>query len=156
MKAMILSFAAFVVTASGLAVMGSHPAAAAVLSTTCAGAGYSYIGSYPINSTELNNSPRTGTLSVYYKSSTGKNCAQATCGSGYCYTMYRTVAIRPHGKSTWDSVDSGNFQYYAGGVTTTYSTAGKCIDVYARFGQQGEVSGTPLYGSTYRPGVFCD
>jgi hypothetical protein len=153
MKSMILSFAALVVTASGLAAMGSRPAEAAVLSTSCAGAGYSYIGSYPIYSSMLNQ--RTGTLGVYYKSSTGKNCAQATCGSGYCFTMYRTVAIKPHGKSTWDSVDSGNFQYYAGGVTTTYSTAGKCIDVYARFGEQGDTSGTPLYGSAARYGVFC-
>jgi hypothetical protein len=156
LKTTFLSLAAFVVTASGLAALGAHPANAAVLSTTCAGAGYSYIGSYGIYSSMLKNA-RTGTLGVYYKSSTGKNCAQATCGNGYCFTMYRTVAIKPHGKSTWDSVDSGNFQYYAGGVTTTYSTAGKCIDVYARFGEQGDVSGEPLYGSgsTPRAGAFC-
>lgn len=153
MKKMLLTFAAFVVVTSGIAAMGARPAEAAVLSTSCAGAGYSYIGSYPIYSSMMN--ARTGTLGVYYKSSTGKNCAQATCGSGWCYSMHRTVAIKPHGKSTWDSVDAGNFQYYAGGVTTTNSTAGKCIDVYGRFSNEGDSTGTPLYGATARYGVFC-
>lgn len=153
MKSMLLSFAAFVVVASGVAALGARPANAAVLSTTCSGAGYSYIGSYPIYSSIMN--ARTGTLGVYYKSSTGKNCAQATCGTGYCYEMYRSVAIKPSGKSTWDSVDAGNFHTYAGGVTTTYSTAGKCIDVYARFSNEGDASGTPLFGATARYGVFC-
>ena len=153
-KGLILGLAAFVVMTSGLVALGARPANAAVLSTTCPGAGYSYVGSYGIYSSMLKNA-RTGTLGVYYKSSTGKNCAQATCGSGYCDTMYRSVAIKPHGKSTWDSVDAGNYTSYAGGVTTTYSTAGKCIDVYARFAEQGDVSGTALYGTVSKQGVFC-
>jgi len=152
---MLLSFAAFVVTASGFAVLGAHPANAAVLSTTCTGAGYSYVGSYPINMYKSGAVyARTGTLGVYYNSSTGKNCAQATCSSGWCFTMYRTVAIKPHGKSTWDSIDSGNYTSYAGGVTTTYSAAGKCIDVYARFSTQGDRYGD-AFGSTSRYGVLC-
>lgn len=156
MKSMLLSFAAFVVTASGFAAMGAQPANAAVLSTSCTGAGYSYIGSYPINMYKGSEVyARTGTLGVYYNSSTGKNCAQATCSGNWCFTMYRTVAIKPSGKATWDSVDSGNFQYYAGGVTTTYSTAGKCIDIYARFSQQGDASGDALYGATAKYGKFC-
>lgn len=151
-RGLMLGFAAFVVMASGLAALSARPANAAVLSTTCPGAGYSYIGSYPISTSNFG---RTGTLGVYYNKATGKNCAQATCSPGYCYTMYRSVAIKPHGKSTWDSVDAGNFHDYAGGVTTTYSAAGKCIDIYARFSNQGDATGTGLFGTTSRSGVFC-
>jgi hypothetical protein len=155
MRGAVLAFAAFVVALSGVAAMNSTPASA--MSGTCASNGYSLVGTQPIYMRKADTTivARTGTLEVYYKSSTGKNCAMAKCTGNWCFTMYRWVGIRPSSRdSGWDEIDAGNFSSYAGGVDTTNSTRGKCIDVDARFGGQSQPNDAG-YGHTYLRNAYC-
>lgn len=105
--------------ASTTLVMGAAPAGAA---GPC-GSSYSRVGVYPIPKTGT----RTGTLEVYYSSSTGKNCALAYgYGSNYGTTTWKGVSIS-RGDGTGYSVDADYYQYYAGPVYV--SAPGQCIDV---------------------------
>jgi hypothetical protein len=152
-RAIALSFAAFVVAISGVAAVGSTPASAA--SETCASKGYSVRGTYGIYQ-ERNDGTRvkrTGTLEVYYKKSTGKNCVMAQCFGTECgKTEYRVAAIRPSGQTKWDEINAGYWDKYAGPAETLRSTAGRCIDVYARF---GATTTDTTWGETQRNNVFC-
>lgn len=156
-----LSFAAFVVALSGVVAVGAINSSSAAAGTmvTCYSKGYGTpVASYPIyQRSTVSNAiiARTGTLEVYYKSSTGKNCAMAKCyGSGCGPSMGRTVAIKPSGDANWDDVDQGMFAIYAGPVETDYSTRGRCVDVYARFGTSTAAT-DDTYGSIYKSKILC-
>ncbi|WP_127933522.1 hypothetical protein [Nonomuraea polychroma] len=72
---------------------------------------------------------RTGTLEVYYGSSTGKNCALAYGYGAYANTMsWKRVSISRADGSQEDT-DADYYQYYAGPVYV--SAPGQCIDVGA-------------------------
>lgn len=106
---------------------------------------------------------QTGTLEVYYKSSTGKNCIMAKCqaSTGWCWEkpMYRVVAVReskPGPQTTWEGWDGGMYTSYAGPVVTNGSTAGKCIDIYAGFTESASDSNPTKYGRFYAENLHCE
>ncbi len=70
---------------------------------------------------------RTGTLEVYYSSSTGKNCA-LTYGYGPYdgTTSWKRVTIS-RADGSGEHTNAGHYQYYAGPVYV--SAPGQCIDV---------------------------
>ncbi|MEV4833917.1 hypothetical protein AB0K05_05305 [Nonomuraea sp. NPDC049486] len=102
-------------------VAGAAPAGAA---GPC-GSSYSRVGVYAVSK----NGTRTGTLEVYYSSSTGKNCA-LTYGYGQYdgTTSWKHVTIS-RGDGSGADTDAGNYKYYAGPVYV--SAPGQCIDVSA-------------------------
>ncbi|MFI6457314.1 hypothetical protein ACIBF6_37880 [Streptosporangium amethystogenes] len=101
-------------------VAGATPASAA---GPCGG-GYSRVGVYAIPASGA----RTGTLEVYYNSSSGKNCALTYGYGSYAGRVNRKqVGISLAGKSAWAGVDNGMFKYYAGPVYV--SARGKCISL---------------------------
>ncbi|MGP3918045.1 hypothetical protein [Nonomuraea sp. 10N515B] len=105
--------------ASTTLVAGATPASAA---GPC-GSSYSRVGVYAIPQSGT----RTGTLEVYYSSSTGKNCALAYgYGSTYGATTWKGVSISRADGSGYDP-DADYYQYYAGPVYV--SAPGQCIDV---------------------------
>ncbi|NBE93062.1 hypothetical protein FE391_07660 [Nonomuraea sp. KC401] len=109
------------VAASATMAMGAAPAGAA---GPC-GSSYNRVGVYAIN--HKVDGSRTGTLEVYYSSSTGKNCA-LTYGYGkYANTKsWKGVAIS-RGDGSGNDSDAGEFTHYAGPVYV--SAPNQCIDV---------------------------
>ncbi|MEV0615077.1 spore-associated protein A [Nonomuraea sp. NPDC050404] len=100
---------------------GATPASAA---GPC-GNSYTRVGVYKIGVEKYGY--QTGTLEVYYSSSTGKNCA-LTYGAGpYANkTSWKGVVIS-RGDGSGKDTDAGDFKYYAGPVYV--SAPGQCIDV---------------------------
>jgi hypothetical protein len=156
MRAALLSFAAFVVALSGVAAVSSTPASA--LSGTCASNGYGLVGQNAIYMTKGDGTKlRTGTLEVYYKSSTGKKCAMAKCSSGWCWNMYRVVAIKDGNNTAgWEGWDGGMYTSYAGPVVTSSSTRGRCIDVYAAFTQRAGDPDPEAFGVANLNNKYCN
>ncbi|OUD00122.1 hypothetical protein [Streptosporangium minutum] len=106
-------------------VAGAAPASAA---GPCGG-GYSRVGVYAIPASGA----RTGTLEVYYSSSSGKNCALAYGYGSYAGRVTRkAVALGLGGATAWAGADNGMFAHYAGPVYV--SARGKCIDVRGQVG----------------------
>ena len=101
-------------------VAGAAPAGAA---GPC-GSSYSRIGVYAIS---RGDGTRTGTLEVYYSSSSGKNCALTYgYGSFANTTSWKRVTIS-RGDGSGEVTDAGHYKTYAGPVYV--SAPGQCIDV---------------------------
>lgn len=100
---------------------GATPAGAA---GPC-GSSYSRVGVYAVSK----DGTRTGTLEVYYSSSTGKNCALTYGYGSYANTLsWKRVTIS-RGDGSGRSTDAGEYKIYAGPVYV--SAPGQCIDVGA-------------------------
>lgn len=119
------------------------------------GAGYSRVGSHAIRDWENNGGDSyVGTLEVYYSGSAKRNCAIARCEGSNCgKVQYRDVYIRRSGDTSWNDYDRGWFSKYAG-PAYSYGSAGRCIDIVARFsslapgqsvGDKGAVSVSRAY-----------
>ncbi|MEO3806098.1 hypothetical protein [Nonomuraea sp. B1E8] len=109
------------IAASATMVAGAAPAGAA---GPC-GSSYARVGVYAIH--HKVDGSRTGTLEVYYSSSTGKNCA-LTYGYGkYANTKSWKGVIISRGDGSGEDADAGEFTYYAGPVYV--SAPNQCIDV---------------------------
>ncbi|MFB4273561.1 hypothetical protein [Nonomuraea sp. GTA35] len=106
-------------TASVTLMAGAAPAGAA---GPC-GSSYSRVGVYSIS----RDGTRTGTLEVYYSSSTGKNCALTYGYGSYANTTSWKGVVISRGDGSGESYDAGNYKYYAGPVYV--SAPGQCIDV---------------------------
>ncbi|WP_329089483.1 MULTISPECIES: hypothetical protein [unclassified Streptosporangium] len=119
-RSKIATLAGAAVLVSTWLVSGATPASAA---GPCGG-GYNRVGVYPIPA----GGARTGTLEVYYNSSSGKNCALAYGYGRYAGSKNRKqVAISLSGKTSWADADNGLFVHYAGPVYV--SARGKCISL---------------------------
>jgi hypothetical protein len=117
--ATLLSGAALV--ASTTLVAGAAPASAA---GPC-GSSYTRVGVYPVK----RDGTRTGTLEVYYSSTTGKNCALTYGYGAYANTRSWKSVVISRGDGSGEDSNSGEFTYYAGPVYV--SASGQCIDVEA-------------------------
>lgn len=101
-------------------VAGAAPAGA----TGPCGSSYSRVGVYAIS---RGDGTRTGTLEVYYSSSTGKNCALTYGYGAYADTKsWKRVTIS-RGDGSGEDTDAGQYKTYAGPVYV--SAPGQCIDV---------------------------
>ncbi|MFC4008580.1 hypothetical protein ACFOY2_15220 [Nonomuraea purpurea] len=100
-------------------VVGAAPASAA---GPC-GSSYSRIGAYRIPE----DGTRTGTLEVYYSSSTGRNCALTYGYGAYANTTSWKAVRISKGDGSGGQKNGGQFTYYAGPVYV--SAPGQCIDV---------------------------
>lgn len=144
-KRLTLGFAAFAIAIS-TALSITQPANA----TGPCGPSYSLRGSHPM----MAGNSRGGTLQIYWSNTKKNNCAVAlcsnsadTCGLG----VHGEVHIRRTGDSSWNDNDSGwNFTAYAGPVYS-YTSAGRCIDAYARF----YVGAGANVGSAYITNKYC-
>jgi hypothetical protein len=117
-------------------VAGTAPASA----TGPCGSSYTRVGVYAIPSSGT----RTGTLEVYYSSSTGKNCALAYgYGSYYGTKTWKGVSIS-RADGSGEDVDGDYYEYYAGPVYI--SAPGQCIDVLASI---------PAWNDTKLNNVHC-
>lgn len=116
----LATFLAGATLASTVLVAGATPAGA----TGPCGSSYSRVGVYAIS---RGDGTRTGTLEVYYSSSTGKNCALTYGYGAYANTTsWKRVTIS-RGDGSGEDTNAGHFKYYAGPVYV--SAAGQCIDV---------------------------
>ncbi|MBN6055177.1 hypothetical protein JYK22_24790, partial [Nonomuraea sp. RK-328] len=106
--------------ASTTLVAGAAPAGAA---GPC-GSTYSRVGVYAI---KRGDGTRTGTLEVYYSSSSGKNCALTYGYGAYANTRSWKGVTISRGDGTGKDPDAGHYETYAGPVYV--SASGQCIDV---------------------------
>lgn len=129
-KKRTLSFVAAVLLAAGFIV--SVPAAASAAGPC--GSSYALVKSYPMYHVVYGD--LRGYLSIYYSSSTGRNCAVATAaGIEVGVTRYRSVGIEISGSYNMQ-IDGGYYSRYAGPVYTPVSR-GKCITAWAFFNTTG-------------------
>jgi hypothetical protein len=89
------------------------------------GSSYSRVGVYAVSK----DGTRTGTVEVYYSSSTGKNCALAYGYGAYANTTSWKHVTISRGDGSHKDTDAGEYKYYAGPVYV--SAPGQCIDVVA-------------------------
>ncbi|MEV0199706.1 hypothetical protein [Nonomuraea sp. NPDC050691] len=109
-------------TVSTTLVAGAAPASAA---GPC-GSGYTRVGVYPV---KRGDGTRTGTLEVYYSSTSRKNCALTYGYGAYANTPSWKSVVISRGDGSGSDPNSGTFTYYAGPVYV--SAGGQCIDVEA-------------------------
>lgn len=110
------------VAATTTLVAGAAPAGAA---GPC-GSSYTRVGVYAVS---RGDGTRTGTLEVYYSSTTKKNCALTYGYGAYANTVsWKSVTIS-RGDGSGKDPNAGDFKYYAGPVYV--SAPGQCIDVSA-------------------------
>ncbi|WP_331725284.1 hypothetical protein [Streptomyces zaomyceticus] len=107
-----------------------QPASAATLGSC--GSSYSKVGSYPLRADWQYN---TGSIDVYYSSSTGKNCAITRPGTALAgkarHVWVCIEQTKGYGRDC-DGLGYGeNFRYYAGPVSV-YGK-GQCINVTGGF-----------------------
>jgi hypothetical protein len=103
-------------------VAGAAPASA----TGPCGSSYTRVGVYSV---KRGDGTRTGTLEVYYSSTTRKNCALTYGYGAYANTPSWKSVVISRGDGTGSDPDSGRYTYHAGPVYV--SAPGQCIDVEA-------------------------
>lgn len=128
---------------AGVFLAGSAPAQA---STLCSGTEVDHAAM-----TDIAGSGKVGgTLYVFYNSSTGRNCAYATNGTGVRHSMFVWISRCASGTGQeWyncqdsdsfiqgEDYDAGNYISYAGPVNTLGSASGVCIEAYGEIDYNG-------------------
>jgi hypothetical protein len=149
-RTLVATAAAALMTGAALTV-AAGPAQAA---TSCSG---SWVDSAPIK--DQTGSAVWGTLSVYYNSSTGRNCAKATNTTGAVRNEFVWISRCKKGTGAhWydctisdnfvqgKNYDRGNYSSYAGPVNTLGSADGVCIEAYAEIAVGSKIGSADIGG----------